>query len=521
MKKDLDKNRIRINPLLWISIVSIWLFYMWILSETPYEIDDWSWGISEGWHALVTGELNGRYLSNLLEVIVSRSSLMKTLLVGTMAMLLPFLATALCLCFTNVGGVEDHYSNQATIVLPHFLFASLLFLTLPIPLWRQTYGWIAGFSNFGFSGVVVLAYQGVLLRALWLARPNSKAVFGGVFLLGAAMQLILENVTIYALMVSVFIVLEELIRKRRANILLVFLLLGNMTGAVLMFSGSIYQTLMETGHAINGMRAFKLDRSISLWDNLLLSQQRFVYFFPQSIWSNNWILTASASLLLAEHCWKKNNPLRIIVSAVLFFFAVIFIFMRCFGPLELFIPGWSDVLTQRLNLLFFWFVAALVIALWRNRKRQMAVLLFLWFSAPGVILPLTVTNMNAEDTRCFFTSAVFLAEFCLMLSLEGRLIKNEGVRNTAAVFLAIGILFCCAQKLIIYHGINTVRLERAELIQAAQRGETDRIDFPDFPHWEYLWVTEPIGESQRSYFRAFYRIPDKVSMHFNTGEENE
>ena len=61
------------------KIISIWIFYMWILSETPYEIDDWSWGISEGWHALVTGELNGRYLSNLLEVIVSRSPLMKTL----------------------------------------------------------------------------------------------------------------------------------------------------------------------------------------------------------------------------------------------------------------------------------------------------------------------------------------------------------------------------------------------------------------------------------------------------------
>ena len=220
MKNDLDKNRIRINQLLWLSIVSIWIFYMWILSETPYEIDDWSWGISEGWHALVTGELNGRYLSNLLEVIVSRSPLMKTLFVGTMAMLMPLLATVLCLRFTNVEGAEDHYFDRVTIALPHFLFASLLFLTLPIPLWRQTYGWIAGFSNFGFSGIILLVYQGVLLRALWLARPNSKTVFGGVFLFGAAMQLVLENVTIYVLVVSALIVLEELVRKRRVDILL-------------------------------------------------------------------------------------------------------------------------------------------------------------------------------------------------------------------------------------------------------------------------------------------------------------
>ena len=521
MKTHLETNRVRRNPLLWLSVLSIWIFYMWILSETPYEIDDWSWGIAEGWQALVTGELNGRYLSNLLEVIVSRSPLMKTLLAGTLATLLPLLTTMLCLHFSNVEGTDDNHLDWAAPALPLFLLATLLFLTLPLPMWRQTYGWIAGFSNFGFSGIVLLAYQGVLLRALRQVRMNSKADLAGAFLLGAAMQLVLENVTIYALMVTMIAVLEELVRKRRANFLMISLLLGNVTGAVLMFSGSIYGVLMETGHAINGMRAFKLDQNISLWENLLLSQQRFVYFFPQSIWSNNWVLSTVASLLLAEICLKKKNLAGITAAAVLFLFTAIFFFLRFVGHLELLVPGWSDVLTQRLNLLFFWFVVCLVIILWRNRKRRMAALLFLWFSAPGVILPLSVTNMNSEDTRCFLTSAVFLIEFCLLLSLDNRAIKYERARNTVAALLAIGILSCCMQKLVIYHGINAVRLERAELVQAAQRGETDRIDFPDFPHWEYLWVTEPIGESQRSYFRAFYRIPDEVSMHFNTGEENE
>ena len=521
MKMDLRNNRVSGNLRLWLSALGIWLFYLWVFYETPYEIDDWSWGIAEGWQALLTGELNGRYLSNLLEVVVTRSSLLKTLLIGTLAALLPLLSTLLCLQLNDAERACKVDLKQRELALPLFLFAALLFLTLPVPVWRQTYGWIAGFSNFGFAGIILLIYQGILMRALWFDKPTPKMVCVGVFLFGVGMQLVLENVTIYALTISAVLVLEEIIRTRKGNRLLLVLLFGNLIGAVLMFSGSIYGTLMETGHAINGMRAFKVDRSIGLLENFLLSLQRFVYFFPQSIWSNNWVLSASASLLLADRCLKVQKPGRIAAAAAFILFTLIFCFIRFMGPLESFVPGWSDVLTQRLNLLFFWFVACSVIILWWNSKRKMSALLFLWLSAPGVILPLTVTNMNAEATRCFLTSAVFLAEFCLLLYLDSRVMYRQRNRSVAAALLATGILFCCMQRLMIYHDINTVRRERAELVKAAQEGETGTIDFPDFPHWEYLWVTEPLGESQRAYFRAFYRIPDEVSMHFNTGEENE
>jgi len=521
MRHNLKENRIYGNPLLWLSVFGIWLFYLWIFKETPYEIDDWSWGISEGWKAFLTGELNGRYLSNLLEIVVVRSCLMKTLLIGTLATLLPLLSTLLCMHFSYAERTGENSSDWNKFVLLMFLLAVLLFLTLPIPVWRQTYGWVAGFSNFGFSGIVLLGYQGILMQALWSGEPNPKARLAGVLQFGIGMQLVLENVTIYSLAVTIFIMLEEAVRKRKANPILISLLLGNLIGALLMFCGSIYGTLMETGHAINGMRAFKVDRSIGLLENLLLSQQRFVYFFPQSIWSNNWVLCVAVSLLLADKCLKEKKPVRIAAAVAFFLFAALFCFIRFIGPLELFVSGWSDVLTQRLNLLFFWFVAGSVILLWWNSKRKMAALLFLWFSAPGVILPLTVTNMNAEATRCFLTPAVFLIEFCLLLSQDSWVMNHERARNMVAALLAVGILSCCTQRLVIYHDINSINRERAELVKSAQRGESKTIDFPDFPHWEYLWVTEPLGESQRAYFRAFYKIPDDVRMHFNTGEEDE
>ena len=34
-------------------------------------------------------------------------------------------------------------------------------------------------------------------------------------------------------------------------------------------------------------------------------------------------------------------------------------------------------------------------------------------------------------------------------------------------------------------------------------------------------MTEPLGDRQKSFFRAFYQIPPNVEMHFNTGNEED
>ena len=69
--------------------------------------------------------------------------------------------------------------------------------------------------------------------------------------------------------------------------------------------------------------------------------------------------------------------------------------------------------------------------------------------------------------------------------------------------------------------LGTKKQEREKLINSAKKGETEYIAFPDFPYLEYLWVTEPVGEEQRNYFREFYDIPKNVEISFNTGESYE
>ena len=147
--------------------------------------------------------------------------------------------------------------------------------------------------------------------------------------------------------------------------------------------------------------------------------------------------------------------------------------------------------------------------------------IFLWFSAPAVIFPLSATNMNAEAGRCFLPSTVFQIEFLLLQVLNFTKGNDFALKKRWGIVLAVLLFGVCLQKGIIYHEIGIVKQEREKLINSAKRGETEYIAFPDFPYLEYLWVTEPVGEEQRNYFREFYDIPKNVEISFNTGESYE
>ena len=498
-----------------------WLFSLWMFSKTPYGIDDWSWGIPKGKEYLITGSLNGRYLGNLLEIIVSRSELLKTVIIGTMAALLPALSVELLLDWEKKGEeriIQEYIENGRPVLL---LAACLLYMTIPMSVWRQTYGWIAGFSNFGLSAVLILVYQLVVLQLWNNDTPIDLASVFALLTFGVAIELVLENVSIYfAITTLVLTICRQICAGKRSGRLLL-LLMGNFIGIAMMFSSSIYSVLFETGHAINGMRAITFDRNAGFLANMLLLNERFIYFFPVSIWANNWIICGTAALIMAINCTKEKTLICYLLCGLNICFVIYIFLNHSFGPPENYISRWSDVLSQRLNLLYFWIIMITIIILYHKEKRHLMVSIFLWFSAPAVIFPLSATNMNAEAGRCFLPSTVFQIEFLLLQVLNFTKGNDFALKKRWGIVLAVLLFGVCLQKGIIYHEIGIVKQEREKLINSAKRGETEYIAFPDFPYLEYLWVTEPVGEEQRNYFREFYDIPKNVEISFNTGESYE
>lgn len=76
-------------------------FYLFLAWSTPYSaIDDLEWGLDVGVHWLRDGSLNSRYVGNFFAVIMCRSPLVKTLILGLSTFFIPVLTAKL----TPLGG---------------------------------------------------------------------------------------------------------------------------------------------------------------------------------------------------------------------------------------------------------------------------------------------------------------------------------------------------------------------------------------------------------------------------------
>ena len=155
MKKTENASWKRMLPVFLVIAV----FYLHIAFQVPYTGDDWDWGLDIGLQHLLTADINNRYAGNLLVVIMTRSKLLQTLLMGSAYFALPILMTAI----VTDGRIKEH--PKRSLVL--FLGANCLLLSMGAPIWQQTYGWIAGFANYGFSAVLL---EVCLLLAMPLFR---------------------------------------------------------------------------------------------------------------------------------------------------------------------------------------------------------------------------------------------------------------------------------------------------------------------------------------------------------------
>ena len=165
------------------------LFLAWAVPYSP--IDDMQWGLDEpGLRWWLTGALNGRYVGNFFAVILSRSQLVKTLVMGLGLFALPLL-TAL-LAARGEGGR----------FLPAFLLGGLGLLLIPPALWQEVGGWVSGFGNYGVPSALFLAW--LLLLRHGAGRRGRTGLWGAaLFLVTLALGLFTENLTVLMLAAGV------------------------------------------------------------------------------------------------------------------------------------------------------------------------------------------------------------------------------------------------------------------------------------------------------------------------------
>lgn len=203
-------------PLFSFVLLSSFLLYVWFFSKTPYGLDDWSWGSDYGMRMFLTGGLNSRYVGNLLEIIVTRSQFLKAVLLGAIAASISLFIVLTMTKFQSFIQTSLSLSVKSdSLPTTLLLLSNILFLTLPIDVWQQTFGWIAGFSNYGLAVFFLVGFQLLLFRAVFLDKPNdSLTVKLGYFIFSICIQLVLENMSIYVFCADFIILIILQLKKK-------------------------------------------------------------------------------------------------------------------------------------------------------------------------------------------------------------------------------------------------------------------------------------------------------------------
>lgn len=457
--------KIKKNLNLLIELLLIFSFYIIIGRLLIHSGDDWAWGGEIGMNRLENrfDNYNGRYFGNILEMIITRNMFFRLIIYAGI----------------NTGIISLMYKLLDSKFLPRYLF--FMMLIIPIGIYGQTFGWLAGFANYNLSTFF-------LLLTYYLVSKNNSGnlICLSIFIVSLSSQFFVENVSIANVIFS-FIFLILSIKDRKKLIKSIFWLAGSISGLVIMFMNTAY-------HSSNNMRGVS---------NMDISN------FPITL------ITTWSELFV-----KDNAILLIIFAALIYFvndrkglYATLPIpIATYFGIRSLFNISY---LNQNTPLLIFefilitFFLFSLIMTVYKAKEiipssKQS----FFYYLFSSVVLLGPFLALTPFGPRNILTSYVLLV-LCLF-----EILKNvpkfwiPSKKVITILTLTVSSLF------IVLHSINKIEENKriTELKKDISHGETV-IVFPKLP-FEFLGhdLTPPNGSVQSNRQKMYHNIPKNVQF---------
>lgn len=198
--------------------------------------DDWDWGSEMGIEQLNNWfrDYNGRYSGNLIVIVLTR---------------VPFLriaSIALTLCALCVVPLLFFRRNS-------FFMLCLTGLFILSMSWRmavQGIFWTAGFVNYIPPILMTFAFFIISRKLFEEENPSytrKKTIIYSIFslIVGFVTTMFMENITIYIVIVSVFLVVYTAIKFKKPFFHLYAHLLGSIAGTICMFTNSAYKIIFS------------------------------------------------------------------------------------------------------------------------------------------------------------------------------------------------------------------------------------------------------------------------------------
>lgn len=456
------------------SVFCVLCFYIYIAFCIPYCHDDWDWGLSVGMDQWLNAVYNSRYVGSFFVVAMTRSGLFKT---GVMALTMLFIPVML----VKLSGHRD----KTTV----FIIANVLMLIMPKLMWQQTYGWVSAFANFVVPAPLLLFLILIMEKSTedvpkkyWLCLP-----------LALALCLFSENLTVYAFFACAAFTVFCAVKNRRLEPFHLAMTAVLAVGTLIMFSSPMYDELLASGTAADGVRRLTVGRGAGFGEYISVWGKRFFTVLFPAVFYHAPIAPACACAALIAAALKRRpgagTALLSLAAALLnvCFFADIRGTLLWLGPCALFLCMLGLVITGGGDV---------------GKK------LFFLLSVPAALLPLVVADEIGP--RLEFLPYVFFMYLAVCSMPEP---ERRSARASAFAASLTALALCAVFYTGIYAQIRSVTVDRMRAVACAVERGDSRVLMRKDPT-KYWWGRNPVSEERLAYFKEFYGIPEDMEVVF-------
>lgn len=474
------------------AVVVGWFAAFTVLASFfPRSGDDWPWGSGEGiarLHIFFAG-INGRYAGDFAVLGLTRAGLLTPVVVSLVVTATLVLVLELSRNRTPVG----------------YGLVGVLFLAMPVGLWREGVVWLSGFSNYVLGALTLLLFL-LVVRGEWEGeerrpRPLTMVVTFVVAVIG---QLFMEYVTLAIVVLSVGSVVVVRRRTGRWPVTGLVWAAGALVGAVLMFSNSAYRNLAagksyQKVQATSGAGAVK-DLAIKVLDTL-----------PTYAVVDNMALNAALALLLClavavrGRAGTWSGRLVVVLSGCFLVLTTTLWFVERHRVLPEAARGLAAV--AAVLLLAAVVLAALTVVTAPRRRNSL-----LLFSLAIVLMLGPLALVNPVGPRCFYPTYVV---FLVIVSLVAREVADavpafDGL--AAGLPLLVGALALLTPMFVIYTTMDHAAEHRLERVRAQVAAGHHHVRIRPLPYHQYVHDGDPFWSLLYTRYKTYYGLPADLDL---------
>ena len=413
--------------------------------------------------------INGRYFTNFLTYYAVRSFVLRFLI----AFVFVFLLHQLLLRVLETKASDSTYTA---------VFSAVSIMTLHSMIFTQSLNWISGITNYVISIVLLFLWFLYCKPVFYGTKPERKMWQGFLmFPVGFLGALCVENVTIYMLLLAVFVIFYSYRQFKKIDPGHILYLTGAAAGAVLMFSNHTYSSLFGGGSDDIGFRSVNYDIN----DMFHQIYEDVMEYYCVPFWILHIVICISFAILFSVKYSASPDKLSKYTKPCLCV-TVLYTAYSFFTNSFVGFSVWNAGLTIRaLETAFtFFYLISLVYLAWALCTRQ-GFIRFTLYILSTVILSAPFAVADPVTPRCFFTDYIFWVLAAGEISVQARIPEKfcgsyplRLVSVLSAGYVAFSISYMCLWNK--YTDNLRFRYLREQVDSGKQSVELIRLPYPDY-----------------------------------------